>query len=110
LYHAPIENRHLDHRNFKLQKNLSDDHQLSTVRAAQDTVATARRRSCGCSSRLSGERARTLLDYMVSGQSVMQATNNTFLLLGLLTLVAAAAVWLAPKPPKKTNANRHMGH
>jgi DHA2 family multidrug resistance protein len=59
---------------------------------------------------MSGERARTLLDYMVSGQSVMQATNNTFLLLGLLTLVAAAAVWLAPKQPKKTNANRHMGH
>jgi len=59
---------------------------------------------------MSAESGRTLLDYMVSGQSVMQATNNTFLLLGLLTLVAAAAVWLAPKPPKKTNADRHMGH
>jgi DHA2 family multidrug resistance protein len=31
----------------------------------------------------------------------MQATNNTFLVLGCITLVAAAAVWLAPKPPER---------
>jgi DHA2 family multidrug resistance protein len=56
------------------------------------------------------ESGRTLLDYMVSGQSVMQATNNTFLLMGLLTLAAAAAVWLVPKPPKKDGSHRPMMH
>jgi DHA2 family multidrug resistance protein len=50
---------------------------------------------------MSPEVSRGVLDQLVSGQSIMQATNNTFLVLGCVTLVAAAAVWLAPKPPER---------
>lgn len=38
------------------------------------------------------------LDGMVQGQSVMLSTNHTFLMIGILMLVAAAAVWIAPRP------------
>jgi len=38
---------------------------------------------------------------MVQGQSVMLATNRTFLIVGLVMLFTAAFVWIAPKPPKK---------
>jgi DHA2 family multidrug resistance protein len=59
----------------------------------------------------STERSHSMLDMMVSGQSVMQATNNVFLILGSLTLLAGALVWLAPKPPKRTNARpQGFGH
>lgn len=51
---------------------------------------------------MGAETARGMLNQLVNGQSVMQATNNTFLVLGCVTLVAAAAVWLAPKPPVRT--------
>jgi DHA2 family multidrug resistance protein len=50
---------------------------------------------------ISADHARTLLDLMVQGQSVQQATNNTFLILGAITLAAAGCVWLAPKSPKQ---------
>jgi len=46
------------------------------------------------------DRALNLLDLAVQGQSVMLGTNQTFLCVGLVMLVAAAAVWLAPKPPR----------
>lgn len=52
---------------------------------------------------IDNERARNLLDQIVQGQSVMQATNITFLILGIITLAAAGIVWIAPKPSKKTN-------
>jgi DHA2 family multidrug resistance protein len=42
-----------------------------------------------------------MLDLMVQGQSVMLATNRTFLILGVLQLATAAIVWVAPKPPKR---------
>ncbi|MGB8603361.1 MAG: hypothetical protein WCD42_14295, partial [Rhizomicrobium sp.] len=51
---------------------------------------------------LQPEMARNLLDQMVQGQSIMQATNTTFLILGLITLAAAGIVWIAPRPPKRT--------
>jgi DHA2 family multidrug resistance protein len=38
------------------------------------------------------------LDYLVQSQSVMVATNQIFLILGVLMLGAAAVVWIAPKP------------
>jgi DHA2 family multidrug resistance protein len=38
------------------------------------------------------------LDYMVQSQSVMVATNHIFQTIGAIMLVAAATVWLAPKP------------
>jgi MFS transporter, DHA2 family, multidrug resistance protein len=62
------------------------------------------------SSGISGDAARNVLDLMVQGQSVQQATNNTFLIMGVITLAAAACVWLAPKPPKKSGGGTPMGH
>ena len=47
------------------------------------------------------DKALNLLDLMVQGQSVMLATNRTFLIVGLVMLFTAAFVWIAPKPPKK---------
>jgi MFS transporter, DHA2 family, multidrug resistance protein len=38
------------------------------------------------------------LDYLVQSQAVMVATNQIFLILGVLMLGAAAVVWIAPKP------------
>jgi MFS transporter, DHA2 family, multidrug resistance protein len=52
------------------------------------------------------EKSVTMLDFMVQGQSIMQATNITFLVLGIMMVVAAAVVWIAPKPPRKANG-RH---
>lgn len=52
---------------------------------------------------MSADKTRAVFDLMVQGQSVQQATNNTFLILGLITLAAAGCVWLAPKAPKKNN-------
>jgi DHA2 family multidrug resistance protein len=57
---------------------------------------------------MSMETARGVLNQIVSGQSVMQATNNTFLVLAGLNLVAAAAVWLAPKPPERSGEKPMM--
>jgi DHA2 family multidrug resistance protein len=57
---------------------------------------------------MDNEHARAVVDLVTQGQSVMQATNNIFLALGLITLVAAALVWIAPRPPKSTGA--HIGH
>nr|WP_167085195.1 DHA2 family efflux MFS transporter permease subunit [Rhizomicrobium palustre] len=54
------------------------------------------------------ETARGVLNQIVNGQSVMQATNNTFLMLAGLNLLAAAAVWLAPKPPERTGEKPMM--
>jgi DHA2 family multidrug resistance protein len=42
--------------------------------------------------------ARQILDSMVESQSVMLGTNRAYLGVGLAMLVAAAVVWLAPKP------------
>jgi len=53
----------------------------------------------------SQEQARGLLDLSVQGQSVMLGTNQVFLVLGLVMLVTAATVWLAPKPPRHANGN-----
>ena len=50
---------------------------------------------------MSHDKAVSMLDLMVQGQSVMLATNRTFLILGVLQLATAAIVWVAPKPPKR---------
>jgi DHA2 family multidrug resistance protein len=47
------------------------------------------------------DKALSLLNMMVQGQSVMLATNRTFLIVGIVMVAAAAFVWVAPKPPKK---------
>jgi DHA2 family multidrug resistance protein len=51
---------------------------------------------------MTAEQARGVVDQVVSGQSVMQATNTTFMLLGIFTVAAACFIWLSPKPPKRT--------
>ncbi len=56
------------------------------------------------------EQARRLVDLMTQGQAVQQATNNSFLVMGIITLVAAASVWIAPKPPKKAGSSVSKGH
>jgi DHA2 family multidrug resistance protein len=53
----------------------------------------------------SADQSRNLLDLSVMGQSVMLGTNQTFLDVTIVLLIAAAAVWLAPKPPRHTNGN-----
>jgi DHA2 family multidrug resistance protein len=50
---------------------------------------------------VSHDKAVNMLDLMVQGQSVMLATNRTFLILGFIQLATAALVWVAPKPPKR---------
>ena len=50
------------------------------------------------------DKALNLLNLMVQGQSVMLATNRTFLAVDLINLVAAAFVWIAPKPPRSAGA------
>jgi DHA2 family multidrug resistance protein len=55
---------------------------------------------------MSHDTAINLLDFMVQGQSVMLATNRTFLILGLLQLATAAIVWVAPKPPKRAGGGK----
>ncbi len=49
---------------------------------------------------LGTHRALAMLDLMTQGQSVMLATNYTFLILAALMTVTAAIVWIAPKPPR----------
>lgn len=46
------------------------------------------------------DKALSLLNLMVQGQSVMLATNRTFLILGIILLATAAFVWIAPRPPR----------
>ena len=44
------------------------------------------------------ESARTMLSYVVEGQSVMLATLNMFGLIAVCLGFAAALIWLVPKP------------
>ena len=57
----------------------------------------------------SAGRALHLLDLLVQGQAAMLGTNSTFLAVGIVTLVAAAVVWIAPKPPRQGNGNGKAG-
>lgn len=42
--------------------------------------------------------ARQVLDYLVTSQSVMLSTNQVMTAIGVLFILAAAVIWLAPKP------------
>jgi DHA2 family multidrug resistance protein len=48
------------------------------------------------------------LDDLVNGQSVMLATNTTFLYIGILIACVAVGVWLLPKP--STALSPAIGH
>ncbi len=46
----------------------------------------------------SPEAAHQVLDYLVTSQSVMLSTNQVMTVIGVIFLLAAAVIWLAPKP------------
>ncbi|HZW14438.1 MAG TPA: MFS transporter, partial [Noviherbaspirillum sp.] len=46
------------------------------------------------------EQALAMIDQLVQGQSVMLATNQVFLWSGLAFILAATAIWFAPKPTR----------
>ena len=46
------------------------------------------------------EQARSMIDQYVQGQSVMLATNQVFMAVAALFVIAAFIVWLAPKPTR----------
>ena len=48
---------------------------------------------------LSAKQALVTLNNMVTSQGVMVGTDNVFFGVGLVIVVAAASIWLAPKPP-----------
>jgi len=59
---------------------------------------------------MSHDKAVNMLDLIVQGQSVMLATNRTFLILGVIQLGTAALVWIAPKPPRRAGGGRPAVH
>lgn len=57
-------------------------------------------------------KARSLFDMAVLQQAAQIGTNEAFLEIGIVLLVTAVAVWIAPKPPRHANGNGKppMGH
>lgn len=49
---------------------------------------------------LSPDQARGMIEQLVQGQAVMLATNQVFLWAGLAFILAATAIWFAPKPTR----------
>lgn len=59
----------------------------------------------------SEEKARSLFDMGVMQQAAQLGTNQTFLSVGVVLLVTAAVVWIAPKPPRHSNNGKPpLGH
>lgn len=50
------------------------------------------------------------LDYLITGQSVMLATNQLMWAIGIAFLVAASVIWLAPKPGRVIDPAVGGGH
>jgi MFS transporter, DHA2 family, multidrug resistance protein len=57
---------------------------------------------------MSHDQALTALTQMVQGQSMMLATNQTFMGCAIVFLIAAATIWLVPKPTRV--ADTSLGH
>jgi DHA2 family multidrug resistance protein len=53
---------------------------------------------------MSASQALRQLDATVQGQAVMLATNRVFMVLSLIFVLAAACVWVAPKPQRRMEA------
>ncbi len=49
---------------------------------------------------MSQEQARGTIDQLVQGQSVMLATNQVFIAMAALFVIAALIIWLAPRPTR----------
>ena len=43
---------------------------------------------------------RSMMEWMVQGQSVMLATNKIFMVIAVLFTIAAFVIWLAPRPTR----------
>jgi DHA2 family multidrug resistance protein len=54
---------------------------------------------------LSSEQARGTIDQLVQGQSVMLSTNQIFLTMAILFVVAASVIWLAPRPTRTADTS-----
>jgi len=50
----------------------------------------------------SADQARAQIDYIVTGQSLMLATVNSFYVLTALLVLSAIPIWLVPRPPQVT--------
>jgi DHA2 family multidrug resistance protein len=56
-------------------------------------------------------KARSLLDMGVLQQAAQLGTNQTFLEVGVVLLITAVVVWIAPKPPRHANNGKPpLGH
>jgi DHA2 family multidrug resistance protein len=53
---------------------------------------------------------RSMLDRMLTGQTVMVATNEIMALTAIVFAVAACVVWLAPKPARAVDMTKAGGH
>jgi DHA2 family multidrug resistance protein len=90
-----------------LWSNLAKQNKAELVGAMQHTDALMyAARAMG----IDDAHLRNGLDLVTQAQAVMQATNDAFLLLGIVSLGAAALVWLAPKPKKQTGKRKVMAH
>jgi DHA2 family multidrug resistance protein len=58
---------------------------------------------------MSQEAAVNQLDHIVQGQSVMIATNQLMFLVALAFIIAASAIWLAPRPTRAVDMTQ-AGH
>lgn len=50
--------------------------------------------------------ANNITDYLVSAQSVMLATNDMMLYLGVTFVISASLIWLAPKPKRAIDLSK----
>lgn len=55
-------------------------------------------------------KARSLFDMAVLQQAAQLGTNQAFLIIGVVLLVTAGLVWIAPKPPRHAGGKPPMGH
>ena len=53
---------------------------------------------------MSPDGVNTTIDHLLTSQSVMLATNRIMILIGIAFIVAAFAIWLAPRPARAVDA------
>ena len=51
------------------------------------------------------DQARGSMEWMLQGQSVMVATNKIFMIIAVLFVLAAFAIWLAPRPSRAVDTS-----
>lgn len=62
------------------------------------------------SSGMTPDAVNQAIDYLVTGQSVMLATNQLMLFIGIAFIFAAFVIWLAPKPTRVVDPAATGGH